>query len=736
MKRLVSLRGLLAVGLFVMLTFTSLVFVGGIAKANNWTGRAQYYGYFDNKYGKSDSPYPDKRGPVIDNNDYASPSIPYSVNTKQELYNYLENKYRNPGTFGHPAWDKAGASFVVNTMIGLDPNQASRNVTNAMWDELHDKLFAQNVTLTYDTTVSASAYGNVNTYFQYVQKDVAWYSDSTESGRAIVIRSKGKVVYVLLYKCANPLGNLAGLPDVPHWTVATATTAKKTQSTTTPPLAANEVIPGNTITWTHTIKNNGPDATDDNVAWRYNNSGLIGGSGGNRTFTSNKANGADDAFQSTYQAKDADLGKQVCRSTWAQPHAWNDDGATESGRVCFNVVYRYELHPSVTVGSTTAEAGADGITVAYDLSNGGPTTSKPSAWQLTECRYNPGATPPASNGEITNGATGAATFGAGGTCNVKGSGTGTYTVGGHHLGDTTASTATLNAGSHICYVLSVNPPSATAGGWRHSVLTCITVLKSPKLQAYGGDVRADTIAVRQATNLGGRYYGSWSEYGIFGINAVKAMASGGALAGGGPTNNASKLTSLTFANTPTLGSFYSQAPAAGAYYDAYQGKADETTGSTTRGGPVNNGTHTVVKVNGDLVINSDITYSGTYASAADVPRVIYVVSGNIIVNANVGWIDAWLIAKGTLYTCNDDAGANRRPLTVDICTNQLTFNGPVNVANTRLSRTFGADGNETNRAAAAEVFNLAPSNYLSNYNASISASNIQTVYEKELPPRW
>lgn len=716
-----------------MLAVSATVFVGGVAKANNWSGRQDYYGYFDNKFGHSDSPYPDSKGPVIDNNDYADLSIPYSVNSPQAIYDYLYGKYTNPGAYGHAAWDRAGASFIVNTMLGNDPG-ASRTVTGAMWNDLHDRLLSSELSYTYTTTVSSTSYGNINTFFQYGNNDVAKYNDPTESGRAIVIKSGGTVVYVLLYKCANPLGNLAGLPEPPHWTISTGTTASKTSSTTTPPLGANEVIPGDTIKWSGTVKNNGPDATDTGVAARFNKSNGWGGTAAGFTIGGGFANGATRPLTYSYTPNDGDLGKTLCASTWAQPHAWNDGGATESPAVCYNVVYRYELHPSVTVGTTAAEAGSNGITVAYDLSNGGPTTSKPTSWQLTQCRYNQGVAVPVSNSEVTNTSNGAATYGAGGTCNVAASGSGTYTAGGHHLGDMTADTGTLQAGSHICYVLSVNPPSATAAGWRHSVLTCITVLKSPKIQALGGDIRADTIATRAATNLGGKYYGSWAEFGIFGFNGIGGIASGASLAGGAATNDSVAQKSLTFANTPTLGSFYSVTPTINAYYDAY--KALATAGPGTTGGPVANGTHQIIYVDGSLAINQDITYSGNYTNPDEIPRVIYVVKGNITIADSVTRVDAWLIAKGTLYTCGSDSAPARKALTVNDCKQKLTFNGPVTVAQTRLSRTHGADGDDTNRAEPSEVFNLSPGNYLSNYTASISASNITTVYEKELPPRW
>jgi hypothetical protein len=734
--RLISLRTASAAVVLTMLAVSGVAFVGGVAHAATWTGRAQHYGYFDNLYGNSNSPYPSGRGPVIDNNDYApgDDAVPLSVTTKAQVYNYLYNKYKNPGTYGHPGWDRTGASFVVNTMLGNNPGTGSRAVSAAMWSDLQSRLNANSLSVNVQN-VSASSYGNVNTYYQYGNDDVAWYNDPTESGRALVFTSGGKTVYVLLYKCANPLGSLAGLPKPPQWTITPTTTAQKTLSATNPALAANEVIPGDTITWRHVVKNNGPDATDQNVAWRYDNSGNLTGSGGNWTLPSGTASGKSVPNTSSYKATNGDLGKQVCRSTWAQPRAWNNSASISSAAVCYNVVYRYGLTPHATfngslempteLGSTTP------ITVNQSIDNSGPTLSQPTNLVLVKCTYAPNV--PASTYGVTAPNSASSSVGAG--CNPIWAGAGTYGSGTTTLANASGGSVPPNtaAGTHICYILSATPASATDGRWVHSVPACLSVTKSPKVQAWGADIRGGTIATRPNYDINGKYYGSWAEFGIFGTGPIAGMASNAALAGGSPSNlSIASLNTLTFANTPTLGNFQ-PAPAPNGYYTAYKALATSPTPPIPYG-TVGNGTHEVIFVNSSLTLTNNIVYSGSYNSPGDIPRVIIVVNGDIKIDPTVTRIDAWLIANGTLYTCSDDTGAVRKQLTINDCNQQLVFNGPINVNDTRLSRTYGADG--TSEGDPAEIFNLDPATFLSSYTASVSQSNIQTVYQKELPPRW
>jgi len=494
--------------------------------------------------------------------------------------------------------------------------------------------------------------------------------------------------------------------------------------------------------WDHGYPDNG-DIDDWRNKIRQPNIGMRWGSEGWRAggITSDRfKNGADRDIAQTYGNTSGD--------TLVFYNTQNGDVYYILRQICANplgqfpglpnipVAVDYDLTPRVSFnGSLTmnTEAGASGIQVGYDVNAGGSVTSRPTNWQLTRCVFAPGSPASAYGTEGDNTSDGRATYAAnGGACGSSQAGNQQFSIGTTNLGAlSNESVGNAPPGARVCYILSVSPPNETAATnvWRHSTPACILVIKFPKVQVLGGDLRASTVSTRPATNINGKFYGSWSEFGIFGVSGITGMGSAASFAGGGSTGAG---TELTFANTPSTGNFYSVAPSPNKYFDAYKDQATETTtGSTTRGGVPD--AHAIVHVTGNLTINSDIAYNGSYATVADVPRVIYVVDGNITVNANVGRIDAWLISKGTLYTCSDYTGTQK--LSTGVCNKQLTFNGPVTVNDTVLGRTYGADV-ASDLGQPAEVFNLNPSNYLSNYSASVSSGTIQTVYEKELPPRW
>jgi hypothetical protein len=115
-----------------------------------------------------------------------------------------------------------------------------------------------------------------------------------------------------------------------------------------------------------------------------------------------------------------------------------------------------------------------------------------------------------------------------------------------------------------------------------------------------------------------------------------------------------------------------------------------------------------------------------------------------MIHPDVTQIDAWLIAKKTIYTCYDDAagisennGADK--LTDGICNKALKINGPVMAGTLKMWRTSGAWG-QTNQemANAAEIFNLRPDAYLWAYNMAKSnnPNSLLVTHVREMPPRF
>ncbi len=151
-------------------------------------------------------------------------------------------------------------------------------------------------------------------------------------------------------------------------------------------------------------------------------------------------------------------------------------------------------------------------------------------------------------------------------------------------------------------------------------------------------------------------------------------------------------------------------------------------------------------IDGDIIINKDIMYSGEYETLESIPKVI-IYANNIIINCNVERIDAILIAEGNIETCpfaegdekKDNLGSPARSV-------QLRINGAV-IAGGSVSfdRSYGA-ATGANSIIPAEIINMDPSWYL--WAADVKLNNTTSTagtkndglmiptYVRELPPRY
>ncbi len=121
--------------------------------------------------------------------------------------------------------------------------------------------------------------------------------------------------------------------DNPPWSV-TVTTARDREY----------AEPGETITWTHTIKNNGANKTNKDIAWRAkNDQGLGTDTAHDWTFKSGQAKNNKDSQKSTYLVKSSDYGKTLCRYTYAEP-AIHKGESTQSDSQCVLIIKRPKAH--------------------------------------------------------------------------------------------------------------------------------------------------------------------------------------------------------------------------------------------------------------------------------------------------------------------------------------------------------------------------------------------------------
>lgn len=377
-----------------------------------------------------------------------------------------------------------------------------------------------------------------------------------------------------------------------------------------------------------------------------------------------------------------------------------------------------------------------------------------------------------------------------------------------------------NAGDYMCYAMAIYPSHSGADWnwtdpegthqWSYSQPQCLKIAKKPYFGVYGGSIySAAKIATTsmKKTNIFGdgdfdyhsvwdkgirssKYFGSFAEQSVFGINAITGLASGSAyLENGGITNNdyCDNLVPITMANAGNTAcsggksevGFMGEIDRLNVDKDSYVDfwlrssldtgeKKHDAWGESTRyysntgkdiyytyinngsdtsalpGMNVPNSTTRLVKATGDLEITGNIRYSNSgdsrINSAGDIPQVI-IYANNILIRCDVTQVDAILIAKNIVNTCSgatvDGHINNKLVMNSRIASYPLTIRGVVIADEVYLFRTYGAavDGYS---GTPAETINYDTSSILwARYMAGASESNTMTeVYRTELAPRY
>ena len=157
---------------------------------------------------------------------------------------------------------------------------------------------------------------------------------------------------------------------------------------------------------------------------------------------------------------------------------------------------------------------------------------------------------------------------------------------------------------------------------------------------------------------------------------------------------------------------------------------------TINGGDiVNPGNRAVLYVDGDVYINSNIRYTGSW-SYNNIPLFQLVVRGNIYIGRTVTQLDGAYIAqktnsgtKGIIYTCATATGPYALDGTLyNNCNTKLTVNGLFSADQVYLMRTYGtlsrSTANETAASSfAGEVFNYNPTMWIAQPPASSTNSS-------------
>lgn len=571
----------------------------------------------------------------------------------------------------------------------------------------------------------------------------------------------------------------------------TGTTVVRVNSTD----GATTAAPGDTIHWTHTLKNNGPGKSTS-ITSQSSNSGFASSSFNGLKGTASGAldSGATRTISSyaTYTVTTADIGNTLCQQLqWTPTSSSGGENGTATN-VCVTVPYDYSLTPSITLDKTVVDSG-DTVDVTGKLANSGNTHTKDTTWQFSYITIPTGTSVPTGGNSASslvpctyykNKVSGIActtpTF-SGGTTTTTGLQVFTFSSSNYTFPVRQAIVPDLPVGTKLCYALSVKARSSTSTDWQHSNLTCVVIGKHPVLQTYGGDVivgrNGDTSSdiTTSTKTVAGSRYGSWGEYGVIAAGTVSGMASASGYAGGSSKVNICEVSYLTLNNrtnptstcsASTLGSYtYGAASSTVANRFAItsttaQKSGDVTISSLSSGTTyTNNASGSEIRLtmgspatlpagkwvvinapNATVKIMGDLRYTtSALTKLSDIPQIV-IIAKNIIVSDSVEQIDAWLIATGSgtegrINTCGAGGVTEATTITSKNCDKKLTVNGPVITNRLILRRTAGA-GTGTASGDPAEVFNLRPDSYLWALSLQTSTPKAQTVQTVELPPRY
>ena len=504
-------------------------------------------------------------------------------------------------------------------------------------------------------------------------------------------------------------------------------------------VSASVVSPGTRVTWTHRAINQGPSKTDKAIrstVTRTRTGSAASSTAGGSSSAGVAKGGTVASASRVYTTTLADAGKTLCeRLNWS-PNAYNSSGNESSSYACVSVKYGGGVSQQLLFdpSSTVVDDGTK-INMTFNATNTTGTTVPVvfDGYVWYDRNY---------NGVIDAGESKIFTKGGGGSLPGRPS---TTTV------TTYAETVDLAKGGRVCAywnVTSTNPLVTNLDG---GVVRCAYIGYTPKLQAWGNDIRVGS-SLTQGQNLPSLmkaqvstirsgastiYRGTWSEYGlfapfdsraavpqtsIFNVGSAAWPADGSPLA----TANQSDWSSLTFGNKFSasanpitancqFGCFASPdemglLPNVEKYLTQH-GLAGASNVTMLASGA---GTYTIKN---DIINNSDV------------PNII--IADNITIQETVNRVDAWLIARNSINTCNKVVGPTDMKL--GDCKKTLRINGPI-IAKTLIARRIGDV--QTDKKSIGEVVDLRGDAYIWAYKTTHGGTAYQTTGVRELPPRY
>ena len=689
---------------FGLVAFIALVIglsaTGGVALAN-WFGRNDYQGYF--------SGVTDYYGDYVLSNGLSADNIDQFVG---QIRNYL---------YGASNQNETGAAFIILTMCSSQTcPRSSRSVAEAKnnfskWEALVRKYSALG-RIDYHQSYSYS----YNTYWQgngggSNPNDVAGYGDSGTVD-SIVFNSTNGDKYVIKRSCGNPIGGLA-LVDI-TWTLKGTSTAKNSRTgesiiggTGTSTISA---IAGDVITYTHDIKNLGPNTSEsfdswaqwglsrtDQVRWRQSpdNGGALSSLPIIANHSAKAANTSivDRINEFTIPAG-AVVGSRYCQViTYNWPTDKTKLPVGTSSEVCAVVVGGIpssSFTPSVTVPNY--EKGAASPSVTFTVTPKAPCVAQTVSWSAIGPYVNP------ADGSSTSSQTFSFTVNSLCTISPIGGNTRTFSIPNTSLDSMTP--GALKYKTHITTPAGI----ADAEG-------SMTVYEVPYARFYGNDIYT-TGKLADDTGINFNSYDN-SNYtqGLGTKNSAGSAAQYAALAYYPKDKKIHSAAFITPAsNIDNLTSWWwgwtSSNPSADDTYLLPE-QSSSLTGNdslTGRGsgyytydsdevisGGAGVSSKITIKAKGDIYINGNITVGlipATFNDASTPVIMLIAEGGNIYIDQNVTQIDAILISKGgivdTCYNNLSKQSMDRANWSAN-CRKKLVINGAIKAQDIQFKRSIG-----------------------------------------------
>lgn len=477
---------------------------------------------------------------------------------------------------------RLGASFIIHTMLGHDPG-ASRTPSAGDVDEWKARLRAPGISITRRnvTTYPNSAYVRYASDGTY---DMAYVDDWADDVDTLVFKSGTDEVYYLKLECANPIGDMPGLPDAATWDASGEAFVNGAKDIT--------AFPGETVQFTYRLYSIGT-APIPSIDWET--------SGGSSGTVNNVAAGGSRALPTaapgyeSYTIPVVAPGTKICRHMW-HPDSQLDDSDEDSNDACVTVKSNYDAFPQTPQAQTPEPlmVGDTRTDIKGYVWNNGTTADRDIPYEIHQFVVTGASKPVFDNTKFPLSTTTAGTtviYAEGNhnngaacsawmrtnfpmiTCGAAPLATGTSKFPGGQSpalpGFSNINADLYKPGDWICQFLSIglyryNIASVTAH--RIGKPLCVVIAKQPALQVWGSDARVgngivskndDSSVLTSTFSSGGALYGSWAEYGIFSPrNATNTLGkiesvSGGAISGAGGLTTAptpGHLSRLSFAN--------------------------------------------------------------------------------------------------------------------------------------------------------------------------------------------